>query len=103
MDKKDKPKKAKKPVNIKIDTKNIDIEINRDENGLTVEVDTPIIDAKLTKNDEGLNIDVDINDKDFYNFESNGTSKHLIKGKIYRITGDKLKMFLKRGFGKLIK
>jgi hypothetical protein len=96
-------KRTKKPINISIDTKNIDIEIKRDENGLTVEVDTPKIDAKLTKNDKGLNIDVDINDKDFYNFESNGDSKHLIKGQVYRITGEKLKLFLKKGFGKLIK
>jgi hypothetical protein len=70
---------------------------------LSIEVDTPKIDAKLTKNDDGLNIDVDINDKDFYNFESNGESKHLIKGQVYRITGERLKLFLKRGFGKLIK
>jgi hypothetical protein len=99
----EKKKRTKKPVSVKIDTKNIDIEIKRDENGLSVDVDTKIIDAKLTKTDEGLNIDVDINDKDFYNFESNGESKHMVKGKVYKVTGEKLKLFLKRGFGKLIK
>jgi hypothetical protein len=98
----EKKKRTKKPVNISIDTKNIDIEIKRDENGLKVDLDTPILDATLVKNDQGLNIDIDINDKDIYNFESNGTSKHLIKGHVYRITGERLKLFLKRGFGKLI-
>lgn len=99
----EKKKRTKKPVNITIDTKNIDIEIKRDENGLSVEVDTPKIDAKLTKNEEGLKVDIDINDKDYYEFESNGESKHMVKGQVYRITGEMLKLFLKRGFGKLKK
>jgi hypothetical protein len=43
----EKKQRRKKPVNIKLDTKNVDIEFTRDDNGnVTLDVDTKRIDAR---------------------------------------------------------
>ena len=46
---------------------------------------------------------IEFDDKVIYEFEGNGQSKHLPKGAIFKISGEMLKQFLKRGFGKLKK
>lgn len=97
-----KPKK-RKPLNIKLDTKKVDIEITRDANGnVTVDVDTPKIDAHYTKDENGAKLTVEVEDGALYDFESNGTSSTLPKG-VWKITGEMVKLFLKNGFGKLKK
>lgn len=99
----DKQPKKKKTLKVKLDTKKIDVEINRDENGkLTVDVDTPIIDAHFQKDESGVKLDVDVNDRDFYDFESNGKSLKLPKG-VWRITGEMVKIFIAKGLGNLKK
>jgi len=101
MEKKLKPKK---PVNIKLDTKNVDIEFNRDENGnVTIEVDTPKIDAHIEKNDAGTSIDIDVDEKQYYDFVSNGENPSMKRGKIWKVTGELLKILIKKGFGNLKK
>lgn len=100
----EKKKKRKKKVDITLDTKNVDVTFKREEDGdIEITLDTPKLDAKFTKNEEGFKLDVDINDNDFYEFESNGNSKHLPKGTVWRITGAMLKLFLQNKFGKLKK
>jgi hypothetical protein len=97
-----KPRK-RKPLNVKLDTKNVDVEITRDENGnVKVDVDTPKIDAHFTKDQTGVKLTVEVNDNEFYEFESNGKSPKLPKG-IWKITGEMVKNFVAKGLGNLKK
>ena len=97
-------KKRRKEIDVSLDTKNVDVTFTREEDGdIEITLDTPKVDAKFTKDEEGFKLDIDINDNDFYEFESNGNSKHLPKGTIRKITGAMLKIFLQRKFGKLKK
>ena len=101
MSKEEKPKRAKKPINVKIDTKNIDIEIKRDEDGdVQIDVDTKKVDAHFKKDDSGISFDIEIDDQKEYEFESFGT-RTMPKGTVWKVTGELLKIFLKRGIGKL--
>lgn len=97
---------AKKPrkIDVKIDTKRVDVTIQKDENGdVHATLDTPKVDAEFTKDSEGVTLDIEIDDNAEYQFESNGKSKHMPKGMVFTITGELLKLFLKRKFGKLKK
>jgi hypothetical protein len=101
MSKEEKPKRAKKPINVKIDTKNIDIEIKRDEDGdVQIDVDTKKVDAHFKKDESGISLDIEIDDQKEYQFESFGT-RTMPKGTVWKVTGELLKIFLKRGIGKL--
>jgi hypothetical protein len=100
----EKKQRRKKPVNIKLDTKNVDIEFNRDENGnVTIDVDTPKVDARIEKNEAGTSIDIDVDDKQYYDFVSNGENPSMQRGKIWRVTGELLKILIKKGFGNIKK
>jgi hypothetical protein len=97
-------KKQPKKIDVKIDTKRVDVTIQKDENGdVHATLDTPKVDAEFTKNSEGVTLDIEIDDNAEYQFESNGQSKHMPKGMVFTITGELLKLFLKRKFGKLKK
>lgn len=100
----EKKQKRKKPVHIKLDTKNVDIELNRDENGnVTIDVDTPKVDAHVEKNDKETTIDIEVSDKDYYEFVSNGINPSMKRGGIWRVTGELLKILIKKGFGNIKK
>lgn len=43
------------------------------------------------------------NNSDVVKFESNGKSKHMPKGEVYELDGIKANLFLKNGFGKVVK
>lgn len=101
MEKK-KATRKKKALDINLDTKNVDIHITRDEEGnVHAEVDTPKVDITVDKTAEGTKLNVEIDDTKEYEFVSNGTAKTLPKGTIWKVTGAMLKIFLKRGFGKI--
>jgi hypothetical protein len=101
MEKPKKEKKAKKPLNVEIDTPKVDLTINRDKEGnINAEIDTPKVDVTYTKTEEGTKIAVTIEDGKEYLFESNGTSRKLPRG-VWKITGELARLFLKQGFGKL--
>lgn len=93
----------KRPVKAKIDTKNVDVTIERNELGDTkVEIDTEKTDISVTKKSSGgVKVEIEIDDKLVYEFESNGKSKHMAKGQVFKVTGELVKLFLKRGFGRL--
>lgn len=98
----EKPKKKKKPLNINIDTKLVDVNYTRDEKGVVdVIIDTPIVDAHFHKNEDGEKT-FEIIDADTYLFESNGKADELPKGSQWKITGHMLKNFLERNLGKII-
>ena len=105
MEKPKKQRKQRKPLNVKIDTKHVDIEIKRDVDGnTTIDVDSPVVDVHFEKTDSGKSVEIDfdsIDDRAEFTFESNGTSKLMPKGTMWKITGEILKIFLKRKLGKL--
>jgi hypothetical protein len=91
-------KKRRKKIDVSLDTANVDVTFKREEDGdIEITLDTPKVD------EEGFSLDIDVNDKDYYEFESNGKNKHLPKGTVWKITGAMLKHFLKNKFGKLKK
>jgi len=95
-------RKIKKPLNIKIDTKNVDVEISRDADGnIKASLDTNLIDVEVSKDQNGVSIDIHLDDDKEYEFESNGKAEHLPKGTIWKITGELAKIFLSQKFGKL--
>ena len=97
-------KKPKKPLHIKVDTKNVDIEITRDSEGnVNATLDTPVVDAQVIKDKAGVHVDVHLDDDKEYEFESNGKADHLPKGTVWKVTGELVKIFLKQGLGKLKK
>jgi hypothetical protein len=97
------PKRKKKPIDIHIDTKNVDVDIQRDSEGnVKIDVDTKKVDIHFKKEEGIRTLDIEIDDSKEYEFESFG-SKHMVKGTIWKVSGELLKIFLSRGLGKLIK
>lgn len=82
MSKEEKPKRTKKQVNV------------------DVKIDTEHVDVNFTKDESGVSVDIEIDDQKEYEFESFGT-RTMPKGTIWKVTGELLKIFLKRGIGKL--
>jgi hypothetical protein len=99
----EKPKRTrkKKDLNVNVDLGNADISLKRDVQGTEIDIDTRIIDVHIEKNEDSLTIDVEIDDTKVYEFVSNGESKHLPKGTLWKITGAMARHFIKKGFGKL--
>lgn len=104
MDQKKRTRKPKRDVAINIDTPNVDLNIEKDVNGdLRASLDTNKVDIEVEKTAEKLTINVEIDDKTIYEFESNGKSKHMAKGQVFKIAGAMAKFFIQRGFGRIKK
>jgi len=102
MTDKKRTRKPKRDVAINIDTPNVDLNIERDVNGdVRANLDTNKVDVHVEKTDDKLTINVEIDDTTIYEFESNGKSKHLGKGQIFKIAGKLAKYFIQRGFGRI--
>jgi len=96
--------RKRKPVDIKVDTPKVDASLVTDGKGnLKATLDTPRVDVEIEKDDKGVHIHLDIDDKEEYEFESNGKSGDMPKGTIWKVTGEFAKIFLKQGLGKLRK
>lgn len=95
-----KPRK-KKELKVKIDTKHVDVDFTRGADGeVELNIDTPIVDAHYTKDKDGnKELDVIVDGAE-YEFVSNGNSPHMPKGTVWKITGELLRNFLKKGLGK---
>ena len=103
-ERKEKRQSKKKELDITIDTKRLDIDIDRDADGnVDIEWDGKHVDGKYSKHGNKVSIEVEINDQDTYLFEANGTNRKLPKGAIWKLTGQVIKGFLKRGWGKIKK
>ena len=96
-----KPRRKKKDLDIDLTLNNADVSIERNESGTTIDVDSNVVDVHYEKKDGKVKIDIEIDDKIVYEFVSNGASKHMPKGAIFKVSGAMLKLFLQRGFGKL--
>jgi hypothetical protein len=104
MENKKRTRKPKRDVAINIDTPNIDLNIEKDVNGdIRADLDTKKVDIHVEKTADKLTINVDIDDQSIYEFESNGKSKHMGKGQVFKIAGKLAKYFIQRGFGRIKK
>lgn len=104
MENKKRTRKPKRDVAINIDTPNIDLDIEKDVNGdIRANLDMKKVDIHFEKTDEKLTINVEIDDQSIYEFESNGKSKHMGKGQVFKIAGKLAKYFIERGFGRIKK
>lgn len=93
--------RKKKSINVKVDTKNVDVEFDRDENGdVEFNIDTKKIDANYRKVGDEYTLEVDIDNDGIYDFVANGNAKFMEKGQVWKVTGKVLKMWLKSKFGK---
>jgi len=96
--------RKKKPVDFSIDTKNVDIDFKREENGdVQLDIDTRKFDAKFTKKDGNVTLEVDIDDDGIYDFVANGEADFMKRNQVWNVTGKVLKQWLKSKFGKLKK
>jgi len=104
MTEKKKSTRTKKDVVVTIDTPKIDVSIEKTAEGnFHAELDTERVDVQIDKTEKTLNINVEIDDKIVYEFESNGKSKHMGKGQVFKIVGKLAKYFIERGFGRIKK
>lgn len=103
--KEERKSRQKKELDIDIDTKRVDISIDRDQEGnLDIEWDGKHVDGKYSKSKDGkVRLEVEINDEELYVFEGNGSNRRLPKGAIWKLTGAVIKGFLRRGWGKIKK
>jgi hypothetical protein len=103
--KEERKSRQKKELDIDIDTKRVDISIDRDQEGnLDIEWDGKHVDGKYSKSKDGkVRLEVEINDDELYVFEGNGSNRRLPKGAIWKLTGSVIKGFLRRGWGKINK
>ena len=99
----EKKTRKKKDLSVKLNVNDAELTVKKDINGTEIDLDTRLVDVHIEKNAEGVHATIEIDDKVIYEFEGNGESKHLPKGVLFKVSGEMLKHFLKRGFGKLKK
>lgn len=96
--------RKKKDVSVNIDTPNLDATFEKDAEGnMKLDIDSKRVDVSVEKTDDKITIDIEIDDHAVYEFESNGKVARMPKGMVFKVSGQILKMFLKKGFGKLKK
>jgi hypothetical protein len=100
---KGKPKVSRK-VEINVDTPNVDLSYTKNEEGdVHVDLETPKMDLSIDKTEEKVSIQLDsFEDGKRYSFESNGKSRFMPKGTIWKISGAMLKVFLQKKLGNVI-
>jgi len=98
--KKKKVKLSDKKFKVSVDTEKFDAEITKDETGFVADIDTPRVDVHVEKNDESFEVSIDIDDKKHYECVGTGKDGKLPKGTIWKVTGEILKVFLKKGIAK---
>jgi hypothetical protein len=99
----EKKTRKKKDIDVKLNVNDAELKVKRDVKGTEIDLDTRILDVHIDKTANEVKVEIEIDDKVIYEFVGNGESKHLPKGAIFKITGEMLKHFIKKGFGKLKK
>ena len=98
-------KRGRKPkvkdVNVTIDTPNVDVEINKTEEGFTANLDTKRVDVHVEKTADKFSIEVEIDDKKEYEAVATGINPTMPKGTVWKITGELLKIFIRKGIANL--
>lgn len=97
-------RKAKvKDVNVSIDTPKVDVEITKTEDSFTADVDTKRVDIHVEKTADKFVLEVEVDDKKEYEVIATGTNPTMPKGSIWRVTGELVKIFMRKGIAKLKK
>ena len=99
----EKKTRKKKDIDVTLNVNNAELKVKRDIQGIEIDLDTRIIDVHIDKTEGATKVEIEIDDKVIYEFVGNGESKHLPKGVLFKVTGEMLKHFIKKGFGKLKK
>jgi len=99
----EKKTRKKKDIDVTLNVNNTELKVKRDIQGIEIDLDTRIIDIHIDKSEGETKVEIEIDDKVIYEFVGNGESKHLPKGVLFKVTGEMLKHFIKKGFGKLKK
>jgi hypothetical protein len=99
----EKKTRKKKDIDVTLNVNNAELKVKRDIQGIEIDLDTRIIDIHIDKSEGETKVEIEIDDKVIYEFVGNGESKHLPKGVLFKVTGEMLKHFIKKGFGKLKK
>jgi hypothetical protein len=99
----EKKTRKKKDIDVTLNVNNAELKVKRDIQGIEIDLDTRIIDVHIDKTEGATKVEIEIDDKVIYEFVGNGESKHLPKGILFKVTGEMLKHFIKKGFGKLKK
>ena len=99
----EKKTRKKNDIDVKLNVNDAELKVKRDVQGTEIDLDTRILDVHIDKTANEVKVEIEIDDKVIYEFVGNGESKHLPKGAIFKITGEMLKHFIKKGFGKLKK
>lgn len=100
--KKKRVRKAKATdVSVSIDTPNVDVEIKKTEEGLTADLDSKRVDIHVEKTADKFSIEVEIDDKKEYEAIATGVNPTMPKGTIWRVTGELLKIFMRKGIANL--
>jgi hypothetical protein len=98
-------KRGRKPkvkdVNVSIDTPNVDLEINKTEEGFTADFDSKRVDIHVEKTADSFSIEVEIDDKKEYEAIATGVNPTMPKGTIWRVTGELLKIFIRKGIANM--
>lgn len=95
-------RKAKvKDVSVSIDTPNVDVEIKKTEDGLTADLDSKRVDIHVEKTADKFTLEVEIDDKKEYEAVATGVNPTMPKGTIWRVTGELLKIFIRKGIANM--
>ncbi len=101
MAKKEKSVKGSVDSNVdtaSIQTPSVNIEVERTSDGeLNIDIDTERVDVEFSKKGKAFKLDIEINDKQVYEVVSNGKSKHLKNGKVFKVIGVIARILLKKG------
>jgi len=93
--------KKVKDVNVSIDLPNVDVEITKNEDGFTADLDSKRIDIHIEKTADKFTFEVEIDDKKEYEAVATGINPTMPKGTIWRVTGELLRIFIKKGIANL--
>jgi ribosome-associated translation inhibitor RaiA len=90
-----------KNVDVTIDTPNVDLKIEKTEEGFTADLDSKRVDIHVEKTEDRFSIEVEIDDKKEYEAIATGVNPTMPKGTIWRVTGELLKIFIRKGIANL--
>jgi len=100
-------KRGRKPkakeVNVSIDTPKVDVEITKTEDTFTADVDTKRVDIHVEKSEGKFTLEIEVDDKKEYEVIATGLNPTMPKGTIWKVTGELLKIFVRKGIAKLKK
>lgn len=99
---------AKKKANENITGENlpgdVSVDVTIEKNGdFNAELDTDKVDVSVEKTEEKLKISVEFDKSQHYEIIGNGVSKHMPKGKVFKVIGNMARILIEKGVAELKK